>query len=94
MCGRYTLTVTLAELMMYYERGQSLKTLDHAPRYNIAPTQKVLAIIHDAQKRRLGKLRWGLIPHWANEENIGAKLINARHDDESCIAPIREQDLS
>jgi hypothetical protein len=36
MCGRYTLTVTLADLMMYYERGQSLKLGEL--RWGINPT--------------------------------------------------------
>ena len=28
--------------------------------------------------RQLDMLRWGLIPHWAKDMNIGYKLINAR----------------
>lgn len=48
----------------------------YKPRYNIAPTQEILALITDNQGRRLETLRWGLIPHWAKDPT--QKLINAR----------------
>jgi putative SOS response-associated peptidase YedK len=76
MCGRFTLSAA----------GQSLAELFHleqvpdpAPRYNIAPTQPVLAVREDAQgQRSLATLRWGLVPAWAKDVSIGARLINAR----------------
>jgi putative SOS response-associated peptidase YedK len=50
-----------------------------APRYNIAPTQFVPVVRCDAdQVRRLAMLYWGLIPFWAKEKSIGARMINAR----------------
>lgn len=78
MCGRYTITVSLEELTTYYELGQTVNAPYHQPRYNIAPTQQVLAVIHDGQQNRLGQLRWGLIPNWAKDEKIGVQMINAR----------------
>lgn len=52
-----------------------------APRYNIAPTQDVLAVrVGAAGKREATRLRWGLIPSWAKDPSIGAKMINARAD--------------
>ena len=49
------------------------------PRYNIAPTQFVPVVRLDAQgARALSLLYWGLIPHWAKEKSIGARMINAR----------------
>lgn len=78
MCGRYTITVSLDELITYYEIGQAVNAPYHQPRYNIAPTQQVLAVIHDGQHNRLGALRWGLIPSWAKDEKIGVQMINAR----------------
>ncbi len=49
-------------------------------RYNIAPTQSIHAVVADAQggSRSLRKLHWGLIPSWAKDPGIGAKMINAR----------------
>ena len=45
--------------------------------YNIAPRQSV-AVVLDKGKRMLLSMQWGLIPHWAKEEKIANKLINAR----------------
>jgi putative SOS response-associated peptidase YedK len=50
-----------------------------APRFNIAPTDPVLAVRRgDDEGRDLGRLRWGLVPgRWA-EKKGGRPLINAR----------------
>ncbi|WP_211745578.1 SOS response-associated peptidase [Paenibacillus sp. Marseille-Q4541] len=80
MCGRFTLGVTMEELMLHYMLDDIPDYIDYNPRYNIAPTQQVVAIIHDGTKRRAGTLRWGLIPHWAKDKSIGSKMINARSE--------------
>ncbi|MCG6197347.1 SOS response-associated peptidase, partial [Anoxybacillus sp. LAT_38] len=36
------------------------------------------AILADGGRRRIGQLRWGLVPSWAWDEKIGSKMINAR----------------
>ncbi|MEA2720247.1 MAG: hypothetical protein QOJ39_2111 [Candidatus Eremiobacteraeota bacterium] len=46
-------------------------------RYNIAPTQDVLAARGDAAGE-IAPLRWGLVPFWARDLTMGQKLINAR----------------
>lgn len=76
MCGRYTLTDPGAELLRHFQ----LDALppDYSPRYNIAPTQPVVAVIADEKGRRAGYLRWGLIPRWAKDPAIGSRMINAR----------------
>ena len=74
MCGRFTLTVNIDAVAKAFGVAPSLQT---APRYNVAPTQEVVSILHDETKH-LDFLRWGLIPSWAKEESIGAKMINAR----------------
>ena len=53
---------------------------DLSPRYNIAPTQQVLAIQLRDGKRQASFLHWGLIPSWANDPAIGNRMINARAD--------------
>ncbi|GAA6616496.1 SOS response-associated peptidase [Scytonema sp. NUACC26] len=57
-----------------------VETSDLEPKYNIAPTQMVWAVLYDqiSEKRKLEQLRWGLIPSWAKDSGMGAKLINAR----------------
>jgi putative SOS response-associated peptidase YedK len=47
-------------------------------RYNIAPDQPIPVILADSGRRRIGQLRWGLVPSWAWDEKIGYKMINGR----------------
>ena len=75
MCGRFTLTTDIDRLAEHFAFRAT--NLSYAPRYNIAPSQPVLTLI-DAQERRAGLLRWGLIPAWAKDPGIGDRMINAR----------------
>jgi len=75
MCGRFTLRTPAHRLAAAFG-VDALPNL--APRYNIAPTQEIVAIRMTPAGRRLVRLRWGLIPHWARDPAIGARLINAR----------------
>jgi putative SOS response-associated peptidase YedK len=79
MCGRFTLRTKLNVLLDQFaaELGEA-EIFD--PRYNIAPTQEVLAIRHP---RQLVALLWGLIPSWAKDAKIAASTINARGDTEA-----------
>jgi putative SOS response-associated peptidase YedK len=76
MCGRFTLTVSGAEVAEWFGLAED-PTLQ--PRYNLAPTQP-LAIIREAAGagRQLTQARWGLIPSWASDAAIGNRMINAR----------------
>lgn len=78
MCGRYTLLAEESEILR--EFGIEHPIRDYSPRYNIAPGQKVLAIIHDGEKKRAGFMNWGLVPSWAKDPKIGYKMINARSE--------------
>jgi putative SOS response-associated peptidase YedK len=77
MCGRYTIVVTMEELMLRYLTELPTNRY-HTPRYNVAPMQNIPAIIHDGENNRLGELRWGLVPSWASDDRLGSKMINAR----------------
>jgi len=74
MCGRYTL---MSDIKKIAESFGVEPTLNTAPRYNIAPTQDIVAIVKNGQAH-LTTLRWGLIPSWAKDESIGSRMINAR----------------
>lgn len=76
MCGRFTLVSDIDLILHRFNLLYS--NADHVPRYNIAPSQQVLAIVSDGEERRLGQLRWSLIPFWAKDAKIGYKMINAR----------------
>ena len=79
MCGRYTITVTLEELMLRYDMYDTYMPR-YSPKYNVAPGQQVMAIVHDGQRNKLGELRWGLIPEWAKDEKMGYQMLNARSE--------------
>jgi putative SOS response-associated peptidase YedK len=48
------------------------------PRWNIAPTQFVATVREAGGPREVAMLYWGLVPSWAKEKAIGARMINAR----------------
>jgi putative SOS response-associated peptidase YedK len=87
MCGRYGLFHTWAELHAAYSMvGPALNLM---PRYNIAPTQAIIAVIRAASEGNAGGnggdreatgFQWGLIPPWAKDPAIGAKMTNARSE--------------
>jgi putative SOS response-associated peptidase YedK len=53
--------------------------LEVVPRYNVAPTQSVVAVrTGDDGARHLAWLHWGLVPFWARDKSIGNRMINAR----------------
>jgi putative SOS response-associated peptidase YedK len=76
MCGRYRLTAKERYLRDHLRVNGDLSW---APRWNIAPTQKVPIVRQDRNgpKRTFGLARWGLIPAWAKNSSIGFKAINA-----------------
>ena len=77
MCGRYTLSISLAELQLRFAFPAA--DLEHPERYNIAPTQSVLTVVNQGQKHNLAEyMRWGLVPSWAKDISIGSRMINAR----------------
>ena len=76
MCGRYVVAYDPATLV----QGFSLSRVAPFPRrWNVAPQSEV-PVVHDTKDgERIGVLmRWGLVPHWAQDASIGARLNNAR----------------
>lgn len=76
MCGRYTNTAGVEELNDRF----NVPISDEAGtrRFNIAPTEEVLAIVAPDGQRQARLLRWGLIPWWAKDRKGASKMINAR----------------
>jgi putative SOS response-associated peptidase YedK len=75
VCGRYTL-INLAELTDLFPWIHGTPP-DEAARYNIAPSQPILAVAND-HPDRYDHFLWGLIPPWAKDSSIGNKMCNAR----------------
>lgn len=87
MCGRMTLKTLPAEwsqllLPLCQADQEQVDTVlaQWKPRYNIAPTQSILAVVPTGQEELIGidYLRWGLVPGWADDLAIGSRMINAR----------------
>jgi putative SOS response-associated peptidase YedK len=78
MCGRYTLSTPAGRLAEEFQLDDG--AVDLTPSYNVAPTQEVAAVLEEGGKRRLEMLRWGLVPSWADDPEIGSRMINARSE--------------
>ncbi len=76
MCGRFAFySPSEAAAALFGVEG----SVDVKPRYNIAPTQDIVAIRNaEGEGRELVMLRWGLVPFWAKDPSIGNRMINAR----------------
>ena len=78
MCGRFTQCLSWRQIHELYSLTGAA-ALNVQPRYNGAPTQDFIACRLDATgNRSAAKLRWGLVPPWAKDVKIGARMINAR----------------
>ena len=75
MCGRFTLTQDLGYLAERFDFP--LPEVEYRPAYNTAPTDRVLGVTHEG-RRAAEMLRWGLVPSWAKDVKVGARMINAR----------------
>ncbi|MGF1473397.1 MAG: SOS response-associated peptidase [Rubrobacteraceae bacterium] len=78
MCGRYTLATEVEKLVEEFDLSGAVPDL--SPSYNVAPTQDIATILGDGEERRLALMRWGLIPSWADDPQIGSRMINARSE--------------
>ncbi len=78
MCGRFAFySPTEATAALFGVAGAPAV----APRYNIAPSQDIVAIRNDEEARReVVLLHWGLVPFWAKDASIGNRMINARSE--------------
>lgn len=75
MCGRFVLEdpTDVFQTLFDLTPPMSLES-----RYNIAPTQPILAIRSGANGNEVAPLRWGLVASWAKEMDSHGPLINAR----------------
>jgi len=74
MCGRYALAAP-ENLAERFSADAMLEVL--APTFNVAPTRWMPVVVRNSPNR-LELMRWGLIPSWAKDASIGARMINAR----------------
>ena len=77
MCGRMALTLPIDAMAQMFAATPG-NTLPDVPEYNVCPTTQVPVVFTRDGTRRLGAMRWGLIPRWYMKPNDGPLLINAR----------------
>jgi putative SOS response-associated peptidase YedK len=75
MCGRFSITKEKDEIEDRFEIH--IDPAMFVKNFNAAPSQ-ILPIITNEEPEQASFHKWGLIPHWAKDESIGNKLINAR----------------
>jgi putative SOS response-associated peptidase YedK len=79
MCGRFAFYSPHEAVVRLF--GVAADAPDAEPRYNIAPTTYIPAVRvlpEDPETRRLALLYWGLVPSWAKDRSVGARMNNAR----------------
>ncbi|WP_019814161.1 SOS response-associated peptidase [Saccharomonospora saliphila] len=91
MCGRYAATKDPATLMREFDALDGTDGAARGPDYNVAPTKTVVTVVErhpkdaegaplagEAPVRSLRTMRWGLVPFWAKDPSVGARMINTR----------------
>jgi len=80
MCGRVRLSSDVSEIKLVFSIPPHRPTPNTAPSWNVAPTDPMPVIRFDAKagERSLDVLRWGLVPFWAKDLNVGFSNINAK----------------
>ena len=77
MCGRFALVEHARYVARFFGCVASQATT-FSPSFNVAPTQSSLVILQDDGVREAVVARWGLVPSWADDSDIGNRMINAR----------------
>lgn len=79
MCGRFTLTLTQAQLEDYLKERYDISNHSQfkLPRYNISPSNEVVSVLHDGSKHRVGTLKWGFRPLYTTSDRP-LEIINVK----------------
>lgn len=76
MCGRFSLTGDLDFYAEYFAVDEVV-TPSLEKSWNVAPTDQIYVVAARDDKRLLGAMRWGLLPHWVDDPSARGH-INAR----------------
>jgi len=76
MCGRYSI-FQITDTEAVEKRFDATVSEEIEPRYNAAPGQRLPVVTND-EPDTVNQFRWGLIPRWADDPEIGNRLVNAR----------------
>ncbi len=93
MCGRFIIEADADAIRKAFKVEPGSLRLE--PSYNVAPTHNIVTIVQREGQNVLEMMRWGLIPVWAKDVKIGARMINARAesiaDKPSFKRPLKKQ---
>jgi putative SOS response-associated peptidase YedK len=87
MCGRFVSARKRLELLEEFAAERDAVPAGRDPSntdYNVAPTKQIYAVLDNVPagegkpQRELRLVRWGLVPSWAKDLKVGARMINAR----------------
>lgn len=104
MCGRYASARSAADLAALFDADDGTGDAPLPASYNVAPTDRVHVVwsAHadaaeqvagpsaESRGRAVGTARWGLVPHWATDPKIGARMINARAETVATLPAFRD----
>lgn len=82
MCGRFTSLTPPEELAQLFAADivDEVPDVTFQKNFNVAPSTRIFAVAStSAQGRRLGRLKWGLVPEWS-KDGAGTGHINARSE--------------
>jgi putative SOS response-associated peptidase YedK len=82
MCGRFSSLTPPGVLARIFdaEVTPEIDGEEFHPNYNVAPSTRIFVIASSPSNgRRLGRMQWGLVPHWAKPP-FGTGQINARSE--------------
>jgi putative SOS response-associated peptidase YedK len=80
MYGRVRLSSDVSEIKLVFSIPPHRPTPNFPPSWNVAPTDPLPVVRYDtkAGERSLDVMRWGLVPFWAKDINVGFANINAK----------------
>jgi putative SOS response-associated peptidase YedK len=80
MCGRYAVFAGKEKIQEAFGVTSDDSGL-FEPNFNATPGSLLpVVLLGKARVKRIGSLRWGLIPSWAEELSVGYSMINARSE--------------
>lgn len=88
MCGRFANIEKFDQLRAYYDAVANNEEWE--ANYNLAPMQMAPVVVEGEQGREIRLMKWGLVPHWAEDKKIGASLINARSETVAKLPSFRD----
>jgi putative SOS response-associated peptidase YedK len=76
MCGRFGASFQYRDIKILWNLYGDFPGF--FPCHNIAPSQDVPVVVRNEKRNELRRMRWGLVPSWAQDPSMGQRMINAR----------------